>query len=46
MQANNLIPPAVPWSPKGDQEVEENKEVGSRSQFPPTETMDAIVPLT
>lgn len=35
--ANNLIAPAVPWSSKGDQEVEENEEVGARSQLPPTE---------
>jgi hypothetical protein len=34
--------PAVFWSPKGDQDVEE-KEVGARSQFPPTGTMGAIV---
>lgn len=37
---------AVPWSPKGDQEVEENEDVGARKQFPPTGTMGAIVLLT
>lgn len=35
--AKNLISPVVPWSSKGDHEVEENEDVGARNLFLTTE---------